>query len=63
VVFQIYVDGVLRADSGVVTGSDPAKPLQVDVSGAAELRLAVTDGGDGFNYDHADWADAKVTCS
>ncbi|MEU0879289.1 NPCBM/NEW2 domain-containing protein [Lentzea sp. NPDC005914] len=63
VVFRIYVDGVLRADSGVVTGTDAAKTLQADVSGASELRLAVTDGGDGFNYDHADWADAKVTCS
>jgi alpha-galactosidase len=63
VVFQIYVDGVLRADSGVVTGSMAAKTVQANVSGAQQVRLAVTGGTDGIDYDHADWADAKVTCS
>ncbi|MFC0617222.1 Kelch repeat-containing protein, partial [Deinococcus budaensis] len=33
------------------------------VSGVNELRLVVTDAGDGLNYDHADWAGARVTCS
>jgi alpha-galactosidase len=62
VVFQIYVDGVLSADSGVMTGSMAAKTLQATVSGAEQVRLAVADGGDGVDYDHADWADATVTC-
>uniref|UniRef100_UPI000475EF2C malectin domain-containing carbohydrate-binding protein n=1 Tax=Deinococcus apachensis TaxID=309886 RepID=UPI000475EF2C len=32
-------------------------------SGVNELKLVVNDGGDGVNYDHADWADAKLSCS
>ena len=32
----------------------------VDVTGAKELLLLVTDWGDGKHVDHADWADAKV---
>ena len=63
VVFQIFADGVLRADSGVMTGSAAAKTLQANVSGAEQVRLVVTDAGDGIDYDHADWADAKVTCA
>jgi len=63
VVFQIFKDGVKVADSGVVTATAAAKRLTADVSGANELRLVVTDGGDGINNDHADWADAKVTCA
>jgi hypothetical protein len=34
----------------------------VDTSGVRILTLRVTDGGDGKNFDHADWADARVTC-
>ncbi|MFC0616987.1 malectin domain-containing carbohydrate-binding protein, partial [Deinococcus budaensis] len=33
------------------------------VSGVNELRLVVTDAGDGLNYDHADWAGAKLSCA
>jgi len=32
------------------------------VTGATSLQLLVTNGGDNMNYDHADWADAKLTC-
>ena len=30
----------------------------LDITGADELRLVVTDGGDGSVADHVDWADA-----
>jgi acid phosphatase type 7 len=33
------------------------------VSGRNELRLVVTNGGDNMDYDHADWAAARVTCA
>ena len=33
-----------------------------NIAGKNELALIVTDGGDGNGWDHADWADAKVTC-
>ncbi|WP_435865700.1 NPCBM/NEW2 domain-containing protein [Streptomyces xanthochromogenes] len=62
VVFQVYRDGVLAADSGKVTGSDGAKTIGADVSGANELRLVVADAGDGVDYDHADWLDPQLTC-
>jgi alpha-galactosidase len=63
VAFQVLADGKKIADSGVLTGTSPAHPLTADVTGASIVRLVVTDGGDGPNYDHADWADLKVVCS
>ncbi|MFF7454284.1 NPCBM/NEW2 domain-containing protein [Kitasatospora sp. NPDC008115] len=62
VVFQVYRDGVKAADSGPVTGQDTAKRLTADLTGAQELRLVVTDGGDGTSWDHADWANVRVAC-
>ena len=34
----------------------------VDISDVRMLSLRVTDGGDGRNFDHADWAEAALTC-
>jgi alpha-galactosidase len=63
VTFELWADGTKVADSGLLTVADAAKPLAADVGGATFLRLVVTDGGDGIDSDHADWADAKLTCS
>lgn len=60
VVFQVFVDGAKRFDSGVMRESDPARPISIPVEGAYELRLAVTDAGDGIICDCADWADARL---
>ncbi|MBD0734818.1 NPCBM/NEW2 domain-containing protein [Streptomyces sp. CBMA29] len=60
--FQIYRDSALVADSGVVTGSDTARHLTAALSGGTELRLVVTDGGNGNDSDHADWAGPVLTC-
>jgi len=38
-------------------------PIDVDVTGATILDLVVGDGGNGNGTDHADWADARLTCS
>jgi len=62
VVFQVWADGVKLADSGLMTGSSATASLSADLTGRSALQLVVTDGGDGGDYDHADWADAKVTC-
>ncbi|MFE2105047.1 NPCBM/NEW2 domain-containing protein [Kitasatospora sp. NPDC059463] len=62
VAFQVYADGVKAADSGPVTGRDAAKRLTADLTGAQELRLVVTDGGDGTSWDHADWANVRIAC-
>jgi hypothetical protein len=63
VVFQVYVDGVLRFDSGTMTGVSASKSVSVSIAGASQLRLVVTDAGDGAAYDHADWADARLGCA
>ncbi len=60
VIFQIWLDGKLAFDSGVVTGTDAVKQAAVDVTGARELRLVVNYAGGGNAYDHADWAGAKL---
>lgn len=61
VAFQITGDGNALYDSGVLRPG-PAVPAEVDVTGVRMLVLRVTDGGDGKNFDHADWADAKLSC-
>ncbi|WP_238993048.1 NPCBM/NEW2 domain-containing protein [Jiangella aurantiaca] len=62
VTFHVRGDGRSLADTGVVTGSAGATALDVDVSDVELLTLDVGDGGDGINFDHADWADATVSC-
>lgn len=63
VVFQVYVDGKKRFDSGIMRETDPPKPLRVRTEGASELRLVVTDAGDGITCDCANWANARLTRS
>jgi alpha-galactosidase len=63
VTFEVWADGRKVADSGLLTTADPAKALTADVSGAAVVRLIVTDGGNTNNSDHADWADATLVCA
>ncbi|MFF4258924.1 NPCBM/NEW2 domain-containing protein [Streptomyces sp. NPDC001663] len=62
VAFEIWADGTKVASTGVLTNSMPAQPLTADVTGAQVVRLVVTDGGDGIDSDHADWANAQLTC-
>jgi hypothetical protein len=61
VVFQIFVDGKERANSGLMTGLSKAKLLRVDQLGQARrMILSVQDGGDGNRNDLADWVDGKL---
>jgi alpha-galactosidase len=62
VVFQVFADGTKLYDSGILTGSSATASVSVDVTGKSALQLVVTIGGDTMNYDHGDWADAKLTC-
>ena len=48
--------GALLFDSGLVDGNTPPLPIHVDVRGQKSVTLAVTDGGNGIDCDHADWA-------
>ncbi|WP_377268239.1 NPCBM/NEW2 domain-containing protein [Peterkaempfera sp. SMS 1(5)a] len=61
--FQIQADGKQVADSGVLTNAMGGQPITADVTGSQTVQLIVTDGGDGNDSDHADWADAAITCS
>lgn len=60
VVFRVALDGKPAFDSGLMRTGEPAKHIALDVSGVSELRLTVTDGGNGVQHDHADWASAAV---
>jgi len=62
VTFEVWLDGRRRHTSGLVTARGPARGVALDLGGARELRLVVTDGGDGTGTDHADWADARLAC-
>ena len=50
--------GQVRFDSGLIVRGDPPRPVRVAVRGAAQITLVVTEGGNGRDCDHANWADA-----
>ena len=62
VVFQVLKDGVKVYESPLIRKGGAVQKVTVAMTGANELRLIVTDGGDGNNSDHADWANAQLTC-
>jgi beta-galactosidase len=60
VVFKVLLDGREAFDSGLMKFGQSAKHVSLDLNGVSELRLVVTDGGDGVQGDHADWANAAI---
>lgn len=60
VVFKVVADGRDVFDSGVMRGSTPAQKVRVNLAGVRELKLLVTDAGDGNKDDYANWADAVL---
>ncbi|NUS05244.1 MAG: alpha-galactosidase, partial [Nonomuraea sp.] len=61
--FEVWADGGRVAHTGVLTGAMPARALTADIEGARYVRLVATNGGDNATSDHADFADAAITCS
>lgn len=66
--FQVWADGVQLHETPVITGNSADLPLQLDVGGVRELKLVTKNNGNptsalASSYDHADWADARVTCT
>jgi putative phosphoesterase len=59
-VFQVYADGEKMFDSGVMTGMNGAKRVNIDVTGKREMVLILSDAGDGTDFDHGDWAGARL---
>ena len=60
VVFKVTGDGKTLWESGVLHGGDAAKNASVALNGVKVLVLTVGDAGDDMNYDHGDWADARI---
>ncbi len=58
--FYLLGDKQVLWKSGTMKVDDPAKAVDVDVSNVKLLGLLVTDAGDGIDYDHADWCDARI---
>ncbi|WP_314586960.1 glycoside hydrolase family 2 TIM barrel-domain containing protein [Paenibacillus terrigena] len=63
IVFQVFLDGEKAYDSGLMRAVTVAKAIEVPVKGVKELKLVVTDYGDGNSEDHGDWADAVLVPS
>lgn len=61
-VFQVYADLIKVYESGLMLGTTATATVDVSIAGASELRLVVTEGGDGIDWDHVDWALARVEC-
>ena len=59
--FRVIGNGKTLWSSGVMRGKQPAKEVDVDLSGIKKLVLQVSDNGDGMDHDHADWAGATIT--
>lgn len=58
--FKVYADGQQIWASGVLKGGAAPKPVDLDVKGVQTLALRVGDAGDGYEFDHADWAEARL---
>jgi len=60
VTFTVTVDGKKVVETPVLKGGQEGQAIDVDLTGAKTLELNVGDGGDGIDFDHADWADATI---
>jgi hypothetical protein len=59
-VFQVYGDGRRLFDSGTLHGLGEVHRVDVPVQGVEQLRLVVTDAGDGYIHDMANWANPRL---
>jgi hypothetical protein len=60
--FKVVGDGVVLFDSGVLTGTSPVVHVNVSVAGVQQLQLLAINGvATNWNWDHADWAGARLT--
>jgi len=60
VVFQVYGDDRKLFDSGTLHGVSEVHRLDLPVEGVQKLRLVVTDAGDGYIHDMANWANPRL---
>ncbi|HUT92147.1 MAG TPA: NPCBM/NEW2 domain-containing protein [Thermoguttaceae bacterium] len=60
VVFQVYGDDKLLAETGLMRGIEAVETIDVSTEGVRRLRLVVTDAGDNYFSDMANWASARL---
>jgi hypothetical protein len=61
VIFQVVKDGREAWRSDVLREGGPAVPVNLDVTGARELRLEMMPTEDGITCDCANWVDVRLT--
>jgi alpha-galactosidase len=61
--FFVIGDGRTLWQSGIMRGRNPAKEVNVDLTGVQRLTLRVGDAGDGHVYDYSDWAEGAIEYS
>jgi hypothetical protein len=63
VTFEVYADDEKLWESGLLTTSDDFKETgKLNITDKQQLKLVVTDGGNGAKDDYADWANAAIVC-
>jgi hypothetical protein len=60
VVFKVRVDNAMRFESPPMASGEPAKVVDVDLTGAKLLILMTEFGERGDVQDHADWIEARI---
>lgn len=63
VTFEVWADSAKVYGSALVRRSTPTIGVTAAITGARFVDLVVTDGGDGRNADHGNWAEARLACS
>ena len=62
VIFRVLGGTTQLFQSAVLSGTSATVGVSVGLAGHSELRLVVTDGGNGVDFDHGDWANARFLC-
>ncbi|GIH05041.1 alpha-galactosidase [Rhizocola hellebori] len=62
VVLSVIADGVTLYTSPVLGAASTPVTIDLNVTGRTTLHLVTGDSGNGVDYDHADWADARLLC-
>jgi len=61
--FYVLGDKKVLWQSGVMKKGDSPRKADIDIKDIVLLGLLVTDAGDGIDYDHADWCEARLELS
>ncbi|MDO9372832.1 MAG: NPCBM/NEW2 domain-containing protein [Ferruginibacter sp.] len=57
---QQVVEGKASWTSGLLNRNKQSKKVEINIAGAKKIILAVTDGGDNIDWDHADWINPTI---